>query len=97
MPAKKEPKPLHVSRALIQREQANVVLRTQRRIALLRANANSQDNDNDTNDNDKPVRLPDNWHCCLNTICFCMLLVLLNLLFLQWLYYKSLNLNLKQL
>jgi hypothetical protein len=94
MPAKKKPIPLHVSRALIQREQANVVLRTQRRIALLRANENSQDNDTP---DDKPVPLPENWHCCLNTICFCMLLVLLNLLFLQWLYYKSLNLNLKQL
>jgi hypothetical protein len=93
MPAKKKPRPLHVSRALIQREQANVVLRTQRRIALLRANENSQDYDTD----DKPVPVPENWHCCLNTICFCMLLVLLNLLFLQWLYYKSLNLNLKQL
>jgi hypothetical protein len=38
-----------------------------------------------------------NWHCCLNAFCFCLLLVLLNLLFMQWLYYKSLNLNLKQL
>ncbi len=91
----KETEPLHVSRALIQHEQANVVLRTQRRIALLRPIENSQDNDTD----DKPVPVPENWHCCLNTFCFCMLLVLLNLLFLQWQYYnyKSLYLNLKQL
>ena len=95
MPGKKKPILLHVSRARIEREKANVILRTQRRIALLRANANSKDYDTD----DKPVPVPDNWHwhCCLNTICFCMLLVLVNLLFLQWLYYNSHNINLKQL
>jgi hypothetical protein len=51
--------PLHVSRALILREQANVVLRTQRRIALLRANEDSQ-----------PVPVPvhthNHNHYCLN-------------------------------
>jgi hypothetical protein len=93
MPGKKKPILLHVSRACIEREKANVILRTQRRIALLRANANSKDYDTD----DKPVPVPDNWHCCLNTICFCMLLVLVNLFFLQWLYYNSHNINLKQL
>jgi hypothetical protein len=32
------------------------------------------------------------WHCCLNTFCFCVVLLLLNLLFLLWLYHKSLQL-----
>ncbi len=51
MPAKKKTIPLRVSRARIEREKANLILRTQRRIALLRANANSKDYDTD----DKPV------------------------------------------
>ena len=49
MPSKKKPLPLQVSRALILREQADVIRRTQRRIALLRAteNANNIDDDKD--------------------------------------------------
>ena len=27
-------------------------------------------------------------HCCLNTCCFCFLLVIMNLLYFQWLYMK---------
>jgi hypothetical protein len=38
-----------------------------------------------------------NYHCCLNTFCFCLFFVLLNLLFMQWMYYKYLNLNVKEL
>jgi hypothetical protein len=89
MPAKKKPLPLHVSRALIQREQANVVLRTQRRIALLQANENSQDNDTD----DKPVPVPVHTHnhYCLSICCFCVVLVIMNLLFLHWLFYQVRN------
>ena len=88
MPAKKKPLPLHVSRALIAREQANVVLRTQRRIALLRAHENSKDNDD--NDNPVTVTVPVQTqnHYCLSLFCFCVLLVILNLLFLQWLFYQ---------
>jgi hypothetical protein len=88
MPAKKKPIPLHVSRALIQREQANVVLRTQRRIALLRANENLKDNDAD--DIDKPVTVPvhSHNHFCLRFFCFYVLLVIMNSLFLQWVYYQ---------
>jgi hypothetical protein len=81
MPAKTKPPPLHVSRALILREQANVVLRTQRRIALLRANEDSQ-----------PVPVPvhthNHNHYCLNIFCFCVMLVIMNVLFLQWLFYQ---------
>ncbi len=58
MPAKKKPLPLHVSRALIAREQANVVLRTQRRIALLRANENARHNGPD----DQPVTVTVHTH-----------------------------------
>ncbi len=88
MPAKKKTLPLHVSRALIAREQANVVLRTQRRIALLRATENSKDNDD--NDNPVTVTVPVHTqnHYCLSIFCFCVLLVILNLLFLQWLFYQ---------
>ncbi len=90
MPAKKKTLPLHVSRALIAREQANVVLRTQRRIALSRANENSKDNDD--NDNPVTVTVPvlvhTQNHYCLSIFCFCVLLVILNLLFLQWLFYQ---------
>ena len=93
MPAKKKPLPLHVSRALIAREQANVVLRTQRRIALLRANENAIHNGPD----DQPVTGPVHTqnHYCLSIFCFCVLLVILNLLFLQWLFYKVRYVNAK--
>ncbi len=68
MPSKKKPLPLHVSRALIEREQANVVLRTQRWIALLRLSEKSKDNDAD----DKPVTVPvhSHYHYCLNIFVF---------------------------
>jgi len=91
MPSKKKPPPLHVSRAIIEREQANVVLRTQRRIALLRANDKSIDIDAD--DNEMPVTVPVPAHChnCLSMFCFCVLWVIMNLLFLQWLYYQVRN------
>ena len=89
MPSKKKPLPLHVSRALIRREQADVVLRTQRRIALLRANENWKEIETD----DKPVFVPglSHNHYCLSMFCFCVLLVIINVLFLQWLYYKVRN------
>ena len=28
------------------------------------------------------------WHRCLNTFCFCLTLLIFNLLFIQWLYIK---------
>ena len=85
MPSKKKTIPLHVSRALIQREQADVIIRTQRRIALLRATENANNNDDD----EDPVAIVVHVHShsWLSTICFCVWLVILNLLFLQWLYY----------
>ncbi len=84
MPYKKKPLPLHVSRARIEQERANVVIRTQRRIALLRATENSKEYDDD--DDTDPVTVHS--HACLSIFCFVVLLVIINLLFLQWLYYE---------
>ncbi len=78
---KKTPVPLHVSLARIHAERANVIRRTKNRIALLNAAAQE----------DQIPLMPEkeNRHYCLNTICFCVLLLVLNLLFLQWLYYHQ--------
>ena len=100
-PRKKRPPPLHVTQHRIEAERVNLVLRTNNnKLASLALEANAR----------KARIVPRaqattttttttnwHWHCCLNTICFCLLLVLLNLLFMQWLYYESLNLNVKQL
>jgi hypothetical protein len=87
MPYKKKSLPLHVSRALILREQADVIRRTQRRIEQLRATENSKNNDEEQD----PVTITVHVHSpsisWLSNICFCVWLVCLNLLFLQWLYY----------
>jgi hypothetical protein len=85
MPSKKKPLPLHVSRALILREQADVISRTQRRIALLQATENANNNDDDQDPVTIVVHVHS--HSWLSTICFCVWLVILNLLFFQWLYY----------
>ena len=92
---KKRPLPLHVSLYRIEAERANVVLRTKNKLASLALDATARQ--------DVIVAQPQatttttNRHCCLNTFCFCLLLVVLNLLIMQWLYYKTLNQNLTQL
>jgi hypothetical protein len=84
--AKKRPQPLHKSRA-------NVVKRTQVRIAQLIA----EEQANVVPDEEANV-VPDyDWHCFLNNFCFCIVLFLMNLLFLQSLYYKVHDFKLKQL
>ncbi len=88
MPSKKNPLPLHVSRALIEAERVNVVLRTQRRIALLRTTQDPRDHHDDADP--ITIRTVDS-HYCLNIFCFCVSLLTMNLLFLQWLYYKVHN------
>ena len=102
---KKKPLPLHVSQYRINAERANVIRRTnnrvafwtavadQNRIALLAAAAQEEHIALLTAATHQ-ARIPlladrFNWHCCCNTICFCVLLLLLNLLFLQWLYYQT--------
>jgi hypothetical protein len=78
---KKKPPPLHVSQARIIAERANVIRRTNNWIALLTAAAQQE--------RILLLKEIENWHCCINTICFCVMLLLLNLLFLQWLYYQT--------
>jgi hypothetical protein len=95
MARKKRPQPLHKSLRLIEEERANVVKRTQVRLAQLFA---EEEANVVLHEEDNVVPVPDyNWHCFLNTVCFCMLLVLMNLLFLQWLYYKVHDFKIKQL
>ena len=93
MAPKKRPQPLHKSLRLIEEERANVVKRTQIRIAQLIA----EENANVVPDEEANVVPETDWHCCLNTLCFCMLLLIINLLFLQWLYYKVHDFQVKQL
>jgi hypothetical protein len=93
MAPKKRPQPLHKSLRLIEEERANVVKRTQLRIAQLIA----EENANVVPDEEANVVPETDWHCCLNTLCFCMLLLIINLLFLQWLYYKVHDFQIKQL
>ena len=93
MAPKKRPQPLHKSLRLIAEERANVVKRTQVRIAQLIAEEEAYV----VPDEEANVVPENDWHYCLNTVCFCMLLVLMNLLFLQWLYYKVHDFKLKQL
>ncbi len=90
MPPKNNPLPLHVSRALIEAERFNVAKSTQRRIDLLRA-TEKQRNDEDEDDKEPVVTSNVDSHCCINIFCFCVSLVLMNLLFLQWLYYEVRN------
>jgi hypothetical protein len=95
MAPKKRPQPLQKSLRLIEEERANVVKRTQVRIAQLIA-AEEAHVVRDEEDNVVPV--PDyDWHCYMNTLCFCMLLVLMNLLFFECLYYKVHDFQVKQL
>ena len=94
MPSKKKPLPLHVSLHRIEEERRNVALRTNKRIAQLYSIENSNADhemqcESDTLQKDRNTK---DWNCCLNVICFCLTLVICNLLFLQWLYLKvSLN------
>ena len=108
-PRKKKPLPLHVSLYRINAERANVIRRTnnrvafwtavadQNRIALLAAAAQEERIALLTaaahQDRIPLLAERENWHCCLNTFCFCVLLLLMNLLCLQWLYYRTVYLN----
>jgi hypothetical protein len=67
MPPKKKPLPLHVSLARIELERINVAKRTEMHIAQLH----------------KVEDVEIEWHRCLHAFFFCVLLLLLNLLFLQ--------------
>ena len=88
MPGRKpRPKPLAYSRALIEKEKLAVVRRTALRIQELTGKTPS---------NNTPTVIVvqiNNWHSCMTTFCFCVLLVVLNLLLLQWLYYNKVKLT----
>ena len=92
---KKRPIPLHVALYRIEAERANLILRTTNKLASLALNAAARQDMIIAQS--QVTTTTANKHCCLNTFCFCLLLVVLNLLIMQWLYYKSVNLNLKQL
>ncbi len=82
----------------INKERANVTKRTQLRIAQLLVESEESILVGQVNVAAQQDQIPllaeqENWHCCLNTICFCVLLLLLNLLFCQWLYYQTVSLH----
>ena len=91
MAPKKRPLPLHVSLRLIEEERVNVAKRTEARIAMLfQQTDNSVDKATQTEIPMREVLVEiDDWHCCLNTSCFCILLLCMNLLFCQWLYLQN--------
>ena len=91
MAPKKKPLPLHVSLRLIEEERINVAKRTETRIAMLfQQTDNSVDKATQTEIPMREVLVEiDDWHCCLNTSCFCVLLLCMNLLFCQWLYLQT--------
>jgi hypothetical protein len=91
---KKRPLPPHVTQRRIEAERVNLVICTNNKLPSLALDAAARQ---DRIVAHAQATTTTNLHCCLNTICFCLLLVVLNLLFMQWLYYKSLHLNLKQL
>jgi hypothetical protein len=88
MAPKKKPQPLYVSLRLIEEERANVAKRTQARIAtLFQQTDKSVDKATQTIIDMREVHVEiEDWHCCLNTFCFCLLLLCMNLLYFQWLY-----------
>jgi len=88
---KKRRQPLHVSLRLIEEERVNVAKRTQARIAMLFPQTDK--GVKKATQTEIPMREVlveiDDWHCCLNTSCFCILLLCMNLLFCQWLYLQT--------
>jgi hypothetical protein len=87
MAQKKKPLPLHVSLHRIELERNNVAQRTKARIAKSRSKPISYQDENDSEDESKVAGVER--HGCLNaTFCFCVLLLLFTLLFLQWVHYK---------
>ena len=91
-PRKRSP-PLAYSLRLIEEERVNVEKRTQRRIAMLFAQTDK------TVDQATQTEIPmrevlvevKEWHGCLNLFCFALLLLSINLLFLQWLYLNKVD------
>ena len=93
MAPKKKPLPLATSLKRIEEERVNVQIRTQRRIAMLFAETDK------TVDKATQTEIPMRevvvevieWHGCLNLFCFALLLLCVNLLYLQWLYLNKVD------
>ena len=91
---KRKPKPLPLARSmyLIHEERVNVARRTRERKAQLSIDSETdQDCSVDrATQTDIPLREVlveiHDWHTCLNTFCFCLVLLCMNLLYFQWLY-----------
>ena len=83
MARKRKPPPLRRSLQLIAEERINIAKRTQQRIDQLFAH---QTKSVDFIELDEVKHAQ--WQCCVNNSCFCVLLVILILLFLQWNYIK---------
>ena len=90
MARKKQPPPLHVSLARIEVERVAAAQRTRTRIAQLM----KHEEENNDEDEVAVTNIFPN-HFGLSICCFCVLLVLMNLLFLQWLYHKVHNVKLQ--
>ncbi len=93
MAPKKRPPRLASSLRLIEDERVNVEKRTQRRIAMLFP---QKDKDVDqATQTEIPMRevLVEviEWHGCLNLFCFGLLLLCINLLYFQWLYFNKVD------
>ena len=89
---KKKPLPLARSLLLIQDEHVNVARRTRERVSLLCIDSEEEreysvDKATQTEIPMREVHVEiEDWHGCLNTFCFCLLLLCMNLLYFQWLY-----------
>ncbi len=98
MPAKKKPRPLHVSLYHLAEERRNVQLRTQARITSLLASSMPPDEASIRVPVPVPVPIQQSG-LSLNVIvlCFCTLLLTLNLIFLLWAYIQvTIHVNVKQ-
>jgi hypothetical protein len=90
MTRKKKPLPLHVSLYRIQEERRKVALRTKTRVAQLLESENCEVKCQTLSLSGLHVVQKDRqieaWNCYPNICCFCLSLLAINLLFLQWLY-----------
>ena len=84
MAPKKKPPPLHVSLARIEMERIAVAQRTRTRIALLLPHA--QDNHEEAEVAGDKIS---HHYYCLPNFCFCVLLLLLNLIFMRLVLLKA--------
>jgi hypothetical protein len=96
MAPKKKPPQLSVIQRLIAEERVNVAQRTKERIAqLVSTSKECIGQENKATQTDIPMRevLVEviEWHGCLNLFCFALLLLCINLLYLQWLYLKKVD------